>query len=165
LWIAAEREAIATSSIPKERESLSAATRIKMQGDIRSGTWREPSVRCKMKASDKYLKIVEWSEEDKCYVGTCPGLMLGGVHGDDEGEVYKELCQAVEEWIKIYEGDGEPLPAATAGKKYSGKFVLRVGEDLHKTLTIEALREGESLNAHCLHLLRERRATYGEDKS
>ena len=37
-----------------------------------------------MKAGDQYLKIVEWSEEDGCYVGTCPGLMLGGVHGDDE---------------------------------------------------------------------------------
>jgi len=116
-----------------------------------------------MKSSDRYLKIVEWSEEDKCYIGTCPGLMLGGVHGDDEGEVYKELCQAAAEWIKIYQEDGEPLPAPTAGKKYSGKFVLRVGEDLHKTLTIEALREGESLNAHCLHLLRERRAPYDKD--
>lgn len=26
-----------------------------------------------MKKSDRYLKIVEWSEEDQCYVGTCPG--------------------------------------------------------------------------------------------
>jgi len=63
-----------------------------------------------MKASDQYLKIVEWSEEDVCYVGTCPGLMLGGVHGDNEAKVYKELCQTVEEWIEIYQEDGEPLP-------------------------------------------------------
>ena len=34
-----------------------------------------------MKKRDRYLKMVEWSEEDRCYVGTCPGLMLGGVHG------------------------------------------------------------------------------------
>jgi predicted RNase H-like HicB family nuclease len=80
-----------------------------------------------VKPSDRYLKIVEWSEEDQCYVGTCPGLMLGGVHGDDEGRVYKELCRVVEEWIRIYEEDGEPLPEATAGKDYSGKFVVRVG--------------------------------------
>ena len=51
-----------------------------------------------MKPSDRYLKIVEWSEEDGCYVGTCPGLMLGGVHGADEAKVYKELCQAVEDY-------------------------------------------------------------------
>ncbi len=27
-----------------------------------------------MRPSDRYLKIVEWSDEDQCYVGTCPGL-------------------------------------------------------------------------------------------
>ena len=113
-----------------------------------------------MKASDKYLKIVEWSDEDRCYVGTCPGLMHGGVHGADEASVYSELCQVVEEWIEIYQKDGKPLPAATAGKTYSGKFVLRVGADLHKSLAIDALRDGESLNAHCVHMLREGNAQY-----
>lgn len=63
-----------------------------------------------MKESDKYLKIVEWSEEDQCYIGSCPGLMLGGVHGDDEAPVCKGLCQAVEEWIELYQQDGESLP-------------------------------------------------------
>ncbi len=113
-----------------------------------------------MKSSDKYLKIVEWSEEDQCYVGTCPGLMLGGIHGDDEATVYKELCQAVDEWIELYQEDGEPLPAATAGKEYSGKFVVRVGKELHQALAIESLRKGESLNTHCLNLIREQRAAY-----
>lgn len=73
-----------------------------------------------MKKSDQYLKIVEWSDEDNCYIGRAPGLMLGGVHGDDEAKVYKDLCAAVEEWIEIYENDSEPLPAATAKKEYSG---------------------------------------------
>ena len=27
----------------------------------------------KMKERDKYLKLVEWSEEDQCYVGSVPG--------------------------------------------------------------------------------------------
>lgn len=115
-----------------------------------------------MKTSDRYLKIVEWSEEDQCYVGTCPGLMSGGVHGNDEASVYRELCQTVEEWIGIYEKDGDPLPAATAGKDYSGKFVLRVGKNLHKALVVDALRRGESLNTYCVQLLCEERARYGE---
>ena len=117
-----------------------------------------------MHTSDRYLKIVEWSEEDLCYVGTCPGLMLGGVHGEDEARVYKELSQAVEEWIEICEKDGDPLPEATAGREYSGKFVVPVGQDLHKALAIGAMRHGESLNEHCVHLLREERAQYGENK-
>ena len=78
------------------------------------------------KKSDRYLKIVEWSEKDGCYVGRAPGLMLGGVHGDDEAKVYKKLCQVVEEWVEIHENDGDPLPPATA-KDYSGEFNLRVG--------------------------------------
>jgi predicted HicB family RNase H-like nuclease len=114
-----------------------------------------------MKKSDRYLKIVEWSEEDQCYVGTCPGLMLGGVHGDEESKVYKALCRAVEQWIELCERDGVPLPEATAGKEYSGKFVVRVGGELHKTLAIGALRQGRSLNEHCVHLLREERSPYG----
>jgi len=117
-----------------------------------------------MKASDQYLKIVEWSEEDQCYVGTCPGLMLGGIHGQDEADVYKELCEAVEEWLHIQEEDGDPLPAPTAGREYSGKFVVRVGKDLHRELALRALREGQSLNSYCVSVLRERRAAYGGNK-
>ena len=107
-----------------------------------------------MKKSDLYLKIVEWSDEDQCYVGTCPGLMIGGVHGRNESGVFKELCQVVDEWIKIYEDDGEPLPPETAGREYSGKFVLRVGKDLHKQIALDALRSGKSLNSHCVELIR-----------
>ena len=113
-----------------------------------------------MKKSDSYLKIVEWSEEDQCYVGSCPSLMLGGVHGDDEAKVYRELCQVVEEWIEICEKDGEPLPAATAGKEYSGKFVVRVGKELHKELAVEALKNGDSLNSYCVGLLKKKGSNY-----
>jgi predicted HicB family RNase H-like nuclease len=113
-----------------------------------------------MKSSDKYLKIVEWSEEDQCYVGTCPGLMMGGVHGHNEGKVYQELCAAVDEWIRICEEDGAPLPSKTAGKDYSGKFVVRVSKELHKSLAIEALRQGESLNSYCVRQLKESTPEY-----
>lgn len=60
-----------------------------------------------MKASARYVKIVEWSEEDNCYVGSAPGLILGGCHGDDERTVFTELRQIVEEAIALYEQDGK----------------------------------------------------------
>ena len=110
------------------------------------------------KESDKYLKIVEWSEEDQCYIGTCPGLMLGGVHGSNEAKVYAELCDVVDEWIKLYKKDKAPLPEETANKEYSGKFVLRPGKKLHKRLAIAALRKGESLNNFCTKLLKSKTA-------
>lgn len=106
-----------------------------------------------MKPSDRYLKIVEWSEEDGCYVGRCPGLMLGGVHGMDEVQVYRELCDVVDEWIQIHQEDGTPLPPFTARKQYSGKFMLRVPPELHERLTVRALVDGDSLNNYCKKIL------------
>ena len=75
-----------------------------------------------MKDSAKFVKIVEWSPEDQCYVGSAPGLVLGGCHGDDELAVFSELCQLVEEAIEIYHADNRPLPPATAGHDYANKL-------------------------------------------
>jgi len=108
-----------------------------------------------MKDRDRYLKIVEWSEEDKCYVGHCPGLMFGGVHGDDEQKVFRELCTIVDEWIDTIKKDGKPLPKATADKEYSGRFLLRVGNDLHRTLAVRALEADQSLNNYAMQILRD----------
>jgi hypothetical protein len=41
-----------------------------------------------MKDSARYAKIVEWSEEDQCYVGSSPGLIYAGCHGQDEAAVF-----------------------------------------------------------------------------
>ena len=105
------------------------------------------------KRSDAFLKVVEWSEEDQCYIGTSPGLMFGGVHGPTEKKVYEELCQVVDGWVEQSEKDGIPLPTATADKRYSGKFVLRVGENVHKALSIRAMQKGQSLNSYCKQVL------------
>jgi predicted HicB family RNase H-like nuclease len=97
-------------------------------------------------AAARYLKIVEWSDEDKCFVGRCPGLFFGGCHGSDESKVYRQLCALVEEHVAELLAHKEALPAATAGKAYSGKFVVRVGSELHKKAALKALARGESLN-------------------
>ena len=68
-----------------------------------------------MKESARYVKVVEWPDEDGCYVGSCPGLFLGGCHGADEREVFEELCVIVDEMIGLYHADGKSLPPATAG--------------------------------------------------
>ena len=109
-----------------------------------------------MKKADRYLKIVEWSDEDRCYVGRCPELMLGGVHGRDEKKVFADLCAVVDRWIAQAEAEGEQLPPGLAGKKYSGKFNVRLGPRLHERLALNALREGKSLNNYLAALLEKR---------
>jgi len=76
-----------------------------------------------MKPSARYVKIVEWSDEDQCYVGSCPSLLYGGCHGDDERDVFAELCDIVDETIELYIKDGKPLPLPTAGKDYANKML------------------------------------------
>jgi predicted RNase H-like HicB family nuclease len=70
-----------------------------------------------MNKSTEYLKIVVWSDEDQSFIGQCPGIIGPCCHGEDEAQVYHELCQIVEEWITIMQSQGKPLPPPTAGKQ------------------------------------------------
>jgi len=69
-----------------------------------------------MTDSAKYIKIVEWSEEDRCFVGYCPGIIGRCCHGEDEVEVYRELCRIVAEWLEIARQESWELPAPTIGR-------------------------------------------------
>jgi len=76
-----------------------------------------------MKDSSNYVKIVEWSDEDQCFIGSCPGLFYGGCHGTDEQKVFAELCDIVEETINFYKQDGKSLPPSTSIKDYANKML------------------------------------------
>ena len=106
--------------------------------------------------ASQYSKFVEWSDEDQCFIGRCPELALGGMHGSDEAKVYAELCQVVEEWIQLLHKDGVAMPRPLAAKTFSGKFVLRVEPAIHRRLAAKALAAGESLNSYCVKALAKR---------
>ncbi len=69
-----------------------------------------------MTEAARYVKIVEWSDEDGAFVGQCPGIIGPCCHGLDEAEVYRQLCEIVEQWVAISQRDGRPLPPPTAGR-------------------------------------------------
>ncbi|MBI4557891.1 MAG: type II toxin-antitoxin system HicB family antitoxin [Candidatus Hydrogenedentes bacterium] len=75
-----------------------------------------------MKESARYVKIVEWSDADQCYVGSCPGLFYGGCHGNDEQRVFAKLCEIVDETIELYLEEGRPLPPPTSGRDYANQM-------------------------------------------
>ena len=108
-----------------------------------------------MSHSDRYMKLVYWSEEDQAYIGRSPGLFDGDVRGLDEAEVFIELCREIESCVEAIEDDGFEAPPPTADRDYSGRFNLRVGEDLHEQLALEALRLDVSLNNLCVRLLKD----------
>jgi len=71
-----------------------------------------------MSQGDKFVKIVEWSEEDNGFIGSCPELFYGGCHGPDARRVFDELCEIVEETIHIYKQEGKPIPAPMSGREF-----------------------------------------------
>ena len=101
-----------------------------------------------IKIKENYLKIVEWSQEDQCFVGTAPGLILGGVHGSNQRKVFDKLCEAVEDAIAMLKKEGKPVPVQAIKNEYSGKIALRITPQMHRSLAIKALQGGESINKY-----------------
>lgn len=58
-----------------------------------------------MTANTKYGGVVEWSEEDHCFVGSYPGIIGPCCHGDDRDQVFLQLRQIVDEWLAIESED------------------------------------------------------------
>lgn len=71
-----------------------------------------------MNEEARYVKVVEWSEQDRCFIGSCPELFYGGCHGDNEHEVFDELCHIIEETINLYRQDDKPLPSPLSGREF-----------------------------------------------
>jgi predicted HicB family RNase H-like nuclease len=107
----------------------------------------------RIKASD-YIKVIEWCEKDGVFIGSAPPLIGPCCHSKNEVEVIAQLSKIVQEWIDLYEKEGRSLPEPSAGKEYSGKFILRTGEELHRLLAIRAMQEGDSLNTFVVKTLR-----------
>ena len=101
-----------------------------------------------------YVKIVEWSPEDACFVGSAPPLVGRCCHGDREEEVFAELSQIVEEWLAIHASDAKALPAALSTKRSSGKFQLRLTPDLHRLLALRAAMSRRSINDLAVEAIR-----------
>ena len=106
----------------------------------------------KITAKD-YVKLIEWSEQDRCFIGSAPPLIGPCCHGADEQQVFRQLVRIVDEWIAIHEQDGRTLPPPSANKKYSGKFVLRLDPQLHRLLALKAMQSGDSLNSYATKAL------------
>ena len=62
---------------------------------------------------DRYPHWVMWSPADGVYVGRCPDLFRGGVHGDDPAAVFVHLREVMAECAEEF-GPEEPDPPASA---------------------------------------------------
>ena len=67
----------------------------------------------------EHAKIVRWSDEDNCYVGTCPSLFYGGVHGKNEMKVFRDLGRVIAEWERWENRRRKPAYRTKRSRAYS----------------------------------------------
>jgi len=98
------------------------------------------------KIADRYTYRVTWSDEDHEHVGLCaefPGLSW--LDATPEGAL-GGIRALVADVLADLERSGEPSPEPLSGRRYSGKFLVRVPPEVHRKLAIQAAESGVSLN-------------------
>ncbi len=102
---------------------------------------------------DKYSVSVFWSDEDECFIATCPEFPLLSAHGETREEATAEFQIVLEMAIESYQEDGIELPKPKTTNNYSGQFRIRMPKSLHKELAETALKEGVSLNSYAVSVI------------
>lgn len=95
---------------------------------------------------DRYTYRVTWSEEDQEYVGLCAELNSLSWLDKTPEKALAGIRKLVKDCIHDMEANGEAVPEPIATKNYSGKFMVRVPPQTHRSLAIQAAEAGVSLN-------------------
>ena len=73
--------------------------------------------------------------------------------GDSFEEAYQSLRGAMGGYIETKLENGFDIPEPVGSNDFSGRFVLRIPKSLHFRLSVEAEKEGISLNQYALYKL------------
>ncbi len=95
---------------------------------------------------DRYTYRITWSEDDQEYVGLCaefPGLSW---LEKNQEKALAGIRKLVKETLMDLEANQETIPEPLAAKSYSGKFMVRVPPEVHRSLAMQAAEAGVSLN-------------------
>lgn len=96
--------------------------------------------------NDHYTYRVTWSQEDSEYVGLCAEFPSLSWLASSPESALRGIRDVVADAVADMRKAGEQAPEPIAGKRYSGKFLVRVPPDVHRKLASEAAEAGVSLN-------------------
>ena len=96
--------------------------------------------------NDRYTYRVTWSEEDKEYVGLCAEFPSLSWLASSPEAALRGIRAVVAAVIKDLRSSGEAIPEPFSGRRFSGKFLIRVPPEVHRRLAVEAAEVGVSLN-------------------
>jgi len=89
-----------------------------------------------------YAARIEYSDEDKCFVGHIAGIRdIVGFHGDSVDSLSAAFKEAVDDYLETCKQE-EISPQ----RPYSGKVMFRISPELHAEIAMKAEAQGKSLN-------------------
>jgi predicted HicB family RNase H-like nuclease len=97
------------------------------------------------KAED-YAYNVMWSEADQAYIGRVLEFSSLAAHGSSPVAALQEITDVVRYVLGDLAESGEEIPPPLSKRPFSGRLHLRMPEELHRTLAIEAAQQHISLN-------------------
>lgn len=98
------------------------------------------------------LEIVE-DQEEGGFVVSYPDLPGCITCGDTIEDAMNNAKDAKKAWIEAALEEGIEINEPDSIEDYSGQFKLRIPKTLHRTLALNAKREGISMNQYCVYLL------------
>ena len=98
------------------------------------------------KTTDYYTYRITWSEEDQQYVGLCSEFpSLSWLETSPENALLG-IRKVVDKCLKDMKRNGETPPSPFSHRQYSGKLIIRIPPEVHRSLSIQAADHGISLN-------------------
>ena len=58
----------------------------------------------------QYARLIYWSKEDNCYIGSLPEICGDCCHSDTVEEVHRQLDEIAQEWVELAEAGKCTLP-------------------------------------------------------
>lgn len=96
--------------------------------------------------SDRYTYRVTWSQEDESHVGLCVEFPSLSWIASTPDRAFSGIRNLVSDVLTDMEKSGESPPEPISERAYSGKFLVRVPPETHRSLALRAAEEGISLN-------------------
>jgi len=96
--------------------------------------------------NDLYSYRVQWSEEDREFVGLCTEFPSLSWLAESQEKALRGIRKVIDDVIADMKHNNELIPEPLSMKTFSGKFMVRVLPEVHRMLAFSAAEEGVSLN-------------------
>ncbi|MEY3684879.1 MAG: hypothetical protein RLZZ394_710 [Actinomycetota bacterium] len=104
-------------------------------------------------AAEHFTYRLSWSSKTDEYIATVAEFPSLSWIAPTRKSALEGLTSIVEEVIGDMSRAGEEIPEPWDERKFSGKFNLRLGSELHKVIALKAAEKGESLNTYVVKQL------------